>query len=46
MHLIILKERRERGDLITIYELMNNLKETGTKYLIMKRIGDAKYLKG
>ena len=28
MHLTTLKERRERGDLITLYELMNNLEET------------------
>ena len=27
MHLTTLKERRERGDLITIYKLMNNLEE-------------------
>ena len=27
MHLRTLKERRERGKLITIYELMNNLEE-------------------
>ena len=27
MHLINLKERRERGGLITIHKLMNNLKE-------------------
>ena len=28
MQLTALKERRERGDLITIYKLMNNLEET------------------
>ena len=33
MHLKTLKERRERGDLITIYKLMNNLEETDRKDL-------------
>ena len=28
---------KERGDLITIYKLMNNLEETDKKDLIMKR---------
>ena len=28
MHLKTLKERRERGDLITIYKLIDNLEET------------------
>ena len=28
MQLTTLKERRERGDLITIHKLMNNLEET------------------
>ena len=28
MHLTTLKEKRERGNLITIYKLMNNLEET------------------
>ena len=41
MQLITLKERKERGDLITIYNLMNNLEETERKYLIMKRKGEA-----
>ena len=27
MHLTTLKKRREKGDLITIYKLMNNLEE-------------------
>ena len=31
MHLTILKERRERRELITIYKLMNNLEETDKK---------------
>ena len=31
MHLTTLKERRERGDLITIYKLMNKLEETDRK---------------
>ena len=37
MHLTTLKERRNRRDLITTYELMNNLEETDRKDLIMKR---------
>ena len=32
-----LEERRETGDLITIYELMNNLEETDRKDLILRR---------
>ena len=36
MHLTTLKER---GDLITIYELMNNLEETDRKILILRRKG-------
>ena len=35
MHLTTLKEGRERGDLITIYKLINNLEETDRKDLIM-----------
>ena len=31
MHLTTLKETRERGDLITIYRLMNNLEEIDRK---------------
>ena len=31
MQLTTLKERRERGDLITIWKLMNNLEETDRK---------------
>ena len=45
MHLTTLKQR-ERGDLITIYELMNNLEETGRKDLILRRKGEAKNLRG
>ena len=41
MHPTTLKERRERGDLITMYRLTNNLKEMDRKYIIMKRKGDA-----
>ena len=42
MHLITLKERRERGDLIiTIYKLMNNLEETDREDLILRRKGEA-----
>ena len=36
-----LKERRERGDLITVYKLMNNLEETDRKDLILRRKGEA-----
>ena len=46
MHLTTLKEGRERGDLITIYKLINNLEETDRKDLIMTWKGKAKYLKG
>ena len=45
MHLT-LKERRERGDLITIYTLMNNLEETDRKDLILRRKGEHKNLRG
>ena len=31
MQLTTLKERRERGDSITIYKLMNNLEEKNNK---------------
>ena len=37
MQLSTLEERRERGDLITIYKLMNNLEDTDIKYLILRR---------
>ena len=40
-----MKERKERGDLITIYKLMNNLEETDRKNLIL-RTGEAKNLRG
>ena len=46
MHLTTLKERRERGDLITIYKLMNNLEETDRKDLILRRKGEARNLRG
>ena len=32
-----LEEKRERDDLITIYELMNNLEETDRKCLILRK---------
>ena len=44
MHLTTIKERRGR-DLITTYELMNNLEETDRKDLIMRRKGDVRYLR-
>ena len=40
MHLTTLKERRETGDLITIYKLMNNLVKTDRKDLILRRKGE------
>ena len=46
MHLTTLKDKRERGDLITIYKLMNNLEETDRKDLILIRKGEDKYLMG
>ena len=46
MHLATLKERRERGDLITLYKFMNNLEETDRKDLILREKGEAKNLKG
>ena len=36
MQLTTVKERRERGDLIIIYKLTNNLEETDRKDLMMK----------
>ena len=45
MHLTTLKERSKRGDLITIYKLMNNLEETDRKDLILRR-KEAKNLRG
>ena len=46
MHLTKLKERRERGDLITIYKFLNNLEETDRKDLILRRKGEARNLRG
>ena len=37
IQLITLKEGRERGDLIIIYKLMNNLEETDRKDIILRR---------
>ena len=45
LHLTTLKERRERGDLNTIYKLMNNLEETDRKDLILIRKGEARNLR-
>ena len=36
---------RERGDLITIYKLMNNLEKTDRKDLILRRNGEARNLR-
>ena len=46
IYLTILKERRERGDLITICKLTNNLEETDRKDLILRRKGEARNLSG
>ena len=46
MLLTTLKERMERGDLIIIYKLMDNLEETYQKDQIMKRKGETRYLRG
>ena len=40
------KEEKEQPNLITIYTLMKNLEETDRKDLILRRKGDAGYLKG
>ena len=45
MQLNTLEERRERRDLITIYELMNNLEETYRKNLILRSKGKTRNLK-
>ena len=46
MQLSTLEERREIGDLITIYKLINNLEETDRKDLILRRKGEARNLRG
>ena len=46
MHPTILKERRERGDLITIYKLMYNLEETDRKDIILRRKRKDRNLRG
>ena len=46
MGLPTLEERRERGDLITIYKLTNNLEEIDTKDLLLKGEREAGYLRG
>ena len=33
----LMTQRRERGDLITIHKLMNNLEETDRNYLMLRR---------
>ena len=45
MHLNTLKERREGGNLITIYKLLNRLEETDRKMLILRRKEEARYLR-
>ena len=46
MHLTTLKEKREKGDLIIIYKLMSNLEKTDKNYLILRRKGEARNLRG
>ena len=46
MHLTTLKESREKGDLITIHKLMNNLEETDGIDMILRRKGEARNLRG
>ena len=46
MQLSTLEERKERGDLFTIYKLMSNLEETDRKYLILRRKEEAGNLRG
>ena len=45
IHRTTLKERRERGDLITIHKLMKNLEETDRKDLILRRKGEVRSLR-
>ena len=46
MNLPSLEDRRERGDLITVYKLMNNLEEIDRKDLLLTREREARYLRG
>ena len=46
IYLTTLKERRERCDLTIIYKLMNNVEETDRNDLILRRKGEARYLRG
>ena len=46
MQLNTREEKRERGDLIIIYKLMNNQEETDRKYLILKRKEETGNLRG
>ena len=39
-------QRTERGDLITLYKLMNNLEERDRKNLLLRRKGEARNLRG
>ena len=42
---LTLKERRERGDLTTIFKLMKNLEKINRKNLILRRKGKARNLR-
>ena len=44
--LTILEWWRERGKLITIYKLLNNIEKTDRKYLKLRAKGEVGYLKG
>ena len=46
MKLPTLEERRERGDLITIYKLMNNLEEIDRKDLFLMAEKETGYFRG
>ena len=46
MQLTTHKERKEKGDLITIYKLMNNFEETDRKDQILRRKGKAGHMRG
>merc|ERR1712035_247280 len=46
MKLPTLEERRERGDLITIYKLMNNLEEIDRKNLFLMAERETGYFRG
>lgn len=46
MQVTVLEERRKRGDLITVYTVINELEETDRNYLIQKSEGITRNLRG